>query len=123
MIRPNTSPCGSPIIIVLEKDGTWRMCIDYRALNKITLKNQYPLTRIDDLLYQLQHVKYFSMLDIKSGYHQVQVKKEDTWKDAFKNRQGLYQWLVIPFGLCNASTTFTHLMNVVLHPFLDLFAI
>jgi hypothetical protein len=74
VIRPSTSPCGSPIIIVPKKDGTWRMCIDYRALNEITLKNRYPPPRIDDLLDQLHHVKYFTKMDLKSRYHQVQVK-------------------------------------------------
>jgi hypothetical protein len=84
VIRPSTSPCGSPIIIVPNKDGTWITCIYYKALNKITLNNQYPLPRIDDLLDQLQHVKYFSNMDLKLGYHQVLVKEEDTWKTAFK---------------------------------------
>jgi hypothetical protein len=102
VIRPSTSPCGSPIIIVPKKDGTWRMCTDYRALNKITLKNRYPLPRINDILDQLQHAKYFTKLDSKSRYHQVRVKEEHTWKIDFKKRKCLYECLVNPFGLCNA---------------------
>jgi hypothetical protein len=86
VIRPSTSPCGSPIIIVPKKYGTWRICIDYKALNKITLKNRYPLQRIDDLLDQLQHAKYFTKLDLKSRYHQVRVKEEDTRR--MPSRQG-----------------------------------
>jgi hypothetical protein len=82
------------------------MCIEYIDLNKITLKNLYPLPMIDNLLDQLQHVKYFTKLDIKSIYHQVRVKDEDTWKIAFMTMQGLYEWLVMSFGLCNAPTTF-----------------
>jgi len=123
VIRLSTSPCGSPIIIVPNKDWTWQMCIDYRALNKITLKKRYPLPKIDDLLGQLQQEKYFTKLDLKSQYHQVRVKEEDTWKIAFKTRQGLYKWLVIPFGLCNAPATFMILMNDILFPFIDSFFI
>jgi hypothetical protein len=123
MIRPSNSTCGSPIITVPEKDGTLWMCIDYKALNKITVKNQYPLPKIDNLLEQLQHVKYFTKLDLKSGYHIVCVKEEDTWKITFKTRQGLYEWLVMPFGLCNAQTTFMRLMNDAFHPYLDSFVI
>lgn len=122
VIRPSTSPWGSPIIIVPKNDGTWRMCIDYRVLNKITLKNRYPLPRID-LLDQLQQAKYYTKLHLKFGYHQVQVKEEDTWKTAFKTRQCLYEWLVIPFGLCNAPATFMRLMSDILHPFIDSFVI
>jgi hypothetical protein len=123
VIRASTSPCGSTIIIVPKKDGTWRMCINYKALNKITLKNWYPLPKIDDLLDQLQHAKYFTELDLKSGYHQVRVKEENTWKTTFKTRQALDEWLVMPFSLCNAPATFMRLMNDVLHPYLNSFLI
>ena len=85
-IRPSTSPYGSPIVLVRKKDGSWRMCIDYRALNKITTKNCYPLPRIDDLLDQLKEAVYFTKLDLHSGYHQVRVAEQDAWKTAFKTK-------------------------------------
>jgi hypothetical protein len=103
------------------------MCINYRELNKITLKNRYPLSRIDDMLDQLQHVNYITKLDLKLGFHHIRVKEEDTWKTTFKARfkarQGLCEWLVMPFGLCNTPTTFMKLMNDVLRPYLDSFVI
>jgi len=86
-IRPSTSPCGSPIVLVRNKYGSWRIFIDYRALNKITIKNRYPLPRIDDLLDQLKEVVYFSKLDLHSGYHHVKVAKQDAWKTTFKTKQ------------------------------------
>eukprot|EP00253_Pinus_taeda_P023022 PITA_23022 len=122
-IRPSTSPCGSPIVLVRKKDGSWRICIDYQALNKIMIKNRYPLPHIDDLLDQLKEVVYFSKFYLHSGYHQVRVAEQDAWKTTFKTKQGLYEWLVMPFGLTNAPATFMRIMNDVLRPFFDDFVI
>jgi hypothetical protein len=92
VIRPISYPCGSTIVMVPKKDGTWQMCVDYRALNKITVKNRYPLPRIDDLLDQLKNVVYFTKFDFHSGYHQIRVVEQDKWKISFKNKQGLFEW-------------------------------
>jgi hypothetical protein len=123
VIRPNPSRCGSPIMMVPMKDDTWRMRVDYRALNKIMVKNQYPLPCIDDLLDQLKNVVYFTKLDLCSGYHRIRVAEQDAWKTAFKIKHGLFEWLVMSFGLCNSMETSMRVMNDVFKPFLDDFVI
>jgi hypothetical protein len=121
--RPISSSYGSPIMMVPKKYDTWRMCVDYRALNKITVKNRYSLPRIDDLLDQLNNVVYFTKLDFLSGYHQIRVPEHDAWKTTFKTKHGLFEWLVMPFGLCNSSENFMRVMDDVFRPFIDDFVI
>ena len=122
-IQPSQSPYGAPILFVTKKEGTLRMCTDYRALNKITKKNAYPLPRIDDLFDRLHGAKFFTKIDLRQGYHQIRIKKEDVEKTAFRCRYGHYEYLVLPFGLTNAPATFQGLMHAVLMPFLDDFVL
>ncbi|GKA53233.1 putative reverse transcriptase domain-containing protein [Tanacetum coccineum] len=122
-IRPSSSPWGAPVLFVKKKDGSFRMCIDYRELNKLTVKNRYPLPRIDDLFDQLQGSSVYSKIDLRSGYHQLRVREEDIPKTAFRTRYGHYEFQVMPFGLTNAHAVIADLMNRVCKPYLDKFVI
>ncbi|GKC95156.1 putative reverse transcriptase domain-containing protein [Tanacetum coccineum] len=122
-IRPSSSPWGAPVLFVKKKDGSFRMCIDYRELNKLTVKNRYPLPRIDDLFDQLQGSSIYSKIDLRLGYHQLRVREEDIPKTAFRTRYGHYEFQVMSFSLTNAPAVFMDLMNRVCKPYLDKFVI
>ncbi|GJZ85537.1 putative reverse transcriptase domain-containing protein [Tanacetum coccineum] len=122
-IRPSSSPWGAHVLFVKKKDGSFIMCIDYRELNKLTIKNRYPLPRIDDLFDQLKGSQYLSKIDLRFGYHQLRVHEDDILKTAFRTRYGHFEFTVTPFGLTNAPAIFMDLMNRVCRPYLDKFMI
>jgi hypothetical protein len=122
-IRPSSSPWGSPVIFVLKKGGTQRMCVDYRSLNEVTIKNMYPLPRIDDLFDQLKGACVFLKIDLRSEYHQLKIRSTNIPKTTFITRYGLYEYTVMSFGLTNAPSYFMYLMNKVFMEYLDKFVV
>jgi hypothetical protein len=122
-IHPSSSPWGAPMLFVEKKDGTQWMCVDYRSLNEVTIKNKYPLPRIEDLFDQMKGASVFSKIDLRSGYHQLKIRESDIPKTAFCTRYGLYEYTVMSFGLTNALAYFTYLMNKVFMEYLDKFVV
>ena len=122
-IKPSTSPWGAPVLFAKKKDKTLGQCIDYRQLNRVTIKNRYPLPRVDDLFDHLRGARVYSKIDLRTGYHQLRVREIDIPKTAFRTQYGHFEFTVMPFGLTNAPTAFMNLMHRVFQPYLDQFVV
>ena len=119
LIRPSRSPCGAPIIFARKKDGSLRLCVDYRRLNEITVRNVYPLPLIHEMLDRLAGAQWFTTLDLKDAYWLLRIKEGDEWKTAFRTRYGLFEYLIVPFGLTNAPSQFQEFINRAYSDMLD----